>query len=103
MALPARDHRITLAAAAALTRRHREGGAKGATNASAFHADQVRALLAQPGCVGLRIYHGKNADGSDGTVIVGVDANDKDMTSGTLLENGFPCPPLCDNGSALNG
>ena len=103
MALPARDHRITLAAAAALTRRHREGGAKGATNASAFHAEQVLALLAQPGCMGLRIYQGRNADGSASTVLVGVDANDKDITGGTLLEFGFPCPPLCDDGSALNG
>jgi len=70
--------------------------------AGAFHADQVRGLLAQPGCVALRIYYGKNADGSDALILTGMDANDKELTGGVLLEFSLPCPPFCDDGSALN-
>lgn len=102
MSLPARDHRIPLAAAAALTRRYRDGVEKGAQKACAFHADQVRELLAQPGCVALRIYYGKQDDGEEVMVLVGLDAKDKELTGGVLLEVGFPCPPFCDDGSSLN-
>lgn len=103
MALPARDHRIPLAAAAELARRYREGAGKDAVKAQAFHADQVMGLLTQPGCAGLRIYYGTNPDGSDAIVLVGLDAKDQELTGGVLLEFGFPCPPVCTDGSALNG
>jgi hypothetical protein len=102
MAMQARDHRIALPAAAALTRRYREGIGKGEVKASAFHADQVRGLLAQPGCVALRIYYATDADGHATLVLVGVGADDKDLSSGVLLEFGIPCPPFCDDGSLLS-
>ncbi len=102
MSLPARDHRIPLAAAAALTRRYRDGVGKGAQKACAFPAEPVRDLLAQPGCVALRIYYGKQEGGAETLVLVGLDANDKEITGGVLLEFGFPCPPFCDDGSSLN-
>ena len=102
MALPPRDHRISLDAAAELTRRFRESARPDAIKAGAFHADQVRALLAQPGCVALRAYYGKNADGSDALVLVGLDANDQELTGGTLLDVIFPCPPFCTDDSPLN-
>ena len=102
MALPPRDHRIPLADAAALTRRYREQSPKGAMKAGAFHADQVRELLAQEGCVALRIYFGKQADGANGLVLVGLDANDNEMTGGILLDIIYPCPPFCTDGSPLN-
>ena len=102
MALPPRDHRISLATAVELTRRYREGAAPDAIKAGAFHADQVRALLAQPGCVALRIYYGKNSDGSDALVLVGLDANDNELTAGTLLDVILPCPPFCTDASPLN-
>jgi hypothetical protein len=101
VALPARDHRITLTEAAALTKRHRE--AKVFTEKSgAFHKDQVLRLLAQPGCVGLRIHYGRNADGTPALVLTGIDVSDSDLT-GDILEKHFPCPPVCGAGSALNG
>jgi hypothetical protein len=102
MSLPARDHRISLAAAVALTKRYRDNAGKGAQKAGAFHADQVRELLAQPGCVALRIYYGKQDNGEEVLVLVGLDANDKELTGGVLLEVGFPCPPFCDDRSSLN-
>ncbi|HEV8599355.1 MAG TPA: hypothetical protein VGQ69_08360 [Gemmatimonadales bacterium] len=102
MPLPPRDHRIPLAAAAALTRRYRDGIGKGAQKACAFHADQVRELLAQPGCVALRIYYGKQEDGEESLVLVGLDADDQEITGGVLLDFGYPCPPFCTDDSPLN-
>jgi len=101
MPLPARNHRISLAEAAAMTRRWREQ-LPTATKAGAFHADQVRDVLMQPNCVGFRIYNGVNDGGEAQFILVGVDGQDKDMTDGVLLEFHFPCPPYCDDGSALN-
>jgi hypothetical protein len=34
-------------------------------------------------------------------VAVGIDANMNDMTQGTLLEYIWPCPPWCNDTSAL--
>jgi hypothetical protein len=102
MALPPRDHHISLEAAAALTRRYRDVAGKAAQKAGAFHADQVGELLAQPGCVALRIYYGKDESGENTLVLVGVDGNDKDMTGGVLLDFIFPCPPVCTEDSPLN-
>jgi hypothetical protein len=102
MPLPPRDHRISLEAAARLTRRYRDEGEKGAPKAAAFHADQVRELLAQTGCVAFRSYYAKQEDGALTLVLVGVDANDKELTGGILLEFAYPCPPFCDDGSLLN-
>ncbi len=102
MALPPRDHRISLEAAAGFTRRYREGAGKTAQKAGAFHADQVQGLLAQPGCKALRIYNAIDDKGEETFVLVGVDGNDKDLTGGILLEFIFPCPPICDDGSALS-
>ena len=102
MPLPPRDHRIPLEAATALSRRFREQTEKSLERAGAFHADQVRELLAQKGCVALRIYYGRQSDGRDSPILVGVDAGDRDMTGGILLEFNYPCPPFCDPGSALN-
>jgi hypothetical protein len=67
-----------------------------------FHAKAVQDLLAQAGCVGVRIYHGRNQDGTNAMVLVGVDAKGNDMSGGTLLEQHFPCPPFCPDPDGLN-
>ena len=100
MALPARDHHISLTDAAALTKRYRETNPK-AAKSGAFHADQVLKLLGQPGCVALRIHYGINADGTTSLVLTGMDAKDTDLT-GDVLERDFPCPPYCGDGNSLN-
>lgn len=103
--LEPRDHRIKLAEAIAHTKRHRISlkGVRlaGADHGGAFHADQVLAILAQKGCTALRIYHGKDQKGARSMVLVGVDGDGKDMTSGPMCETCFPCPPWCDPDSAL--
>jgi len=110
--LEPRDHTISLAVAAEYTRRHRTAGSPGGTmeaakagakepNGASFHADQVLKLLQQPGCSGLRIYYGRDSKGEKAMVLVGVNAEGKDMTSGIMMELGLPCPPFCDPDSAL--
>mgnify|MGYP001610941696 FL=1 len=101
MALPARDHRIGLAEAAALTNSYRAAKVS-EEKAGAFHKDQVLELLNQPGCVALRVYYARLVDGKPALVLTGMDKQDKDLT-GTILEQHFPCPPYCDPESSLNG
>jgi len=101
MALPARDHTISLADAAALTKRYRNANPK-AVKAGAFHADQVRKLLSQQGCVAMRVYYGLNPDGTGTLVLTGMDSADNDLTGGVMLEIIYPCPPFCGGGNALN-
>jgi hypothetical protein len=101
VALPARDHRISLADAAALTKSYRAAKVS-EEKAGAFHKDQVLELLNQPGCVGLRIYYGHQADGKPALVLTGVDKADNDITGGTILEQHMPCPPYCGGDNLLN-
>lgn len=100
MPLPARNHRISLDDAVAMTRRWRDRSPK-VFRAGAFHADQVRELLMQPGCVAIRIYNAVNDKGESTFVLVGMDENDKEMTGGVLLEFSYLCPPFCSD-SRLN-
>lgn len=69
--------------------------------AHAFGADRVQEILDQTGCVGIRIYNGYY-DSKRRLVIVGVDEDGNDMTSGRILEFANPCPPNCAPSNAIN-
>lgn len=87
------------------------------------------ALLAQPGCVGVRIYYGMDDTLGLHAIIVGVDAQNRDILpaattssttttlttatttesdltseeeTGIILDDGFRCPPSCPPPSDLN-
>jgi hypothetical protein len=101
MALPKRrskGHRISLADAATMTQRYREGLHKGGL----FLRDDVDALMAQDGCTGLRFYYGLGKNGEDTLILCGVDTKGNDMYDGVLLEGHFPCPIYCGSGNSLN-
>lgn len=100
---PKREHKISLDAAAALTRRYRERAGAGAQLGSMFPRAVFEALLAQPGCAGIRAYTGTAEDDSQQTVLVGIDGDGNDITSGALFEFSFPCPPYCGGDNPLNG
>jgi hypothetical protein len=103
MALPdPRDHRISLSDAAAQTRRYREQVGKDSPKSAFFFRKLLDELLAQPNCAGLRICYARTDKGEDSLVLVGVDKDGNDMVQGTLLEDGFFCPPFCGGGNALN-
>lgn len=98
-----RDHRITLPEAAEQARRQRSRRPSEVGDIGAFNAKAVRALLDQPGCVGMRYYRGRNAKGERSLVLVGVDAEGNDMVDGVVLDDIYPCPPYCSDDNALNG
>jgi len=65
--------------------------------------DLVRQVLDQEGCVSIRIYNGiDKKDGKPSPVIVGVTADNEDMTAGLLLDRAYCCPPHVARNSALN-
>ena len=98
---PKRDHRVTLADAIEMTKAHRAAAGKDQMKGGMWPREAFEALLAQPGCMGLRIYHGKGKDGAQNMVMVGVDASGAYMTSGAIMEFVMPCPPWCDTASPL--
>lgn len=95
-----RDHKISLAEATDLVKRHKKDDPK-IDHGGFFHREAFEMLLAQPGCHGIRIYRGKAEKGSHHFVMVGVDQEGNDMTSGGVMERCYPCPPFCDESSAL--
>jgi hypothetical protein len=60
-----------------------------------FGKDVVEKTMKQPGCVGVRMYYGKHADGNSGFVLVGVDKNGKDLAPVVIAGPSTYCPPLC--------
>ena len=59
------------------------------------------ALLSQPNCVGIRIYYGRKNNGTPALVLVGITGDGHDLSNGAIIENGFPCPPICDTTSVF--
>lgn len=100
---PAQNHRISKADAVSYTRRYREHAGPKAEHAAMFPRDCYEAILKQDGCVGIRIYFGRGTDQKMSPVLVGVDMVGNDMVDGDLMQNSFPCPPVCPKGSILNG
>ena len=97
-----RDHRISLEAAAAQTRRYRESAGPSATKGGAFRREAFEEILKQPGCTAIRFYYGVNDKGEPSLVLVGVGQDDNDMVDGALMDIIIPCPPVCGDGNSLN-
>jgi hypothetical protein len=67
-------------------------------------SSNLKEIIDQAGCVGLRMYNGYCVDDkTTNLVIIGVDANQEDMTSGLILEKLAPCPTNCDPTGGLGG
>jgi len=62
-----------------------------------FGKDVVEKTMKQPGCVGVRMYYAKQANGRSGFVIVGVDKYGKDMVPTVIAGPVDICPPWCGN------
>ncbi|MCC6816182.1 MAG: hypothetical protein IT267_07205 [Saprospiraceae bacterium] len=69
--------------------------------AHAFGIDRIQEILDQSGCQGVRIYNGYY-DSKRRLIVVGVDEDGNDMTSGRILEFATPCPPNCAPSIAIN-
>jgi hypothetical protein len=79
----------------ALTSAHRVSVSSEDVLVHYFGKDVVEKTMKQPGCVGVRMYYGKHANGKSGFIIVGVDKNGRDMIPTVLAGPGQPCPPYC--------
>ncbi|MBW0161915.1 MAG: hypothetical protein HYI21_03690 [Sediminibacterium sp. Gen4] len=100
------EHFISLQEAIDMTSHYQVDVPAGMVNSEMFCKDSVLALLSQPGCASLRIYYGKQENGTIHAILVGVDENGADMvqTSDLILEEGVRCPPFCPTTSSpLNG
>lgn len=96
------NHRITLAQGRALAQRFRDENPT-AERAAYFGRAALEALLAHERCAGIRIYHGRQANGAVALVLVAVDAENRDIVDGAVIDEHRPCPPYCDPTSPLNG
>lgn len=95
-------HRISLEDARRFTQRARDGRPNAVGREVYAHAISrgiVDEILAQPGCLGLRIYHAVDDKGADTLVIVGLTADEADMADGVIAEQTRPCPPFCGDGA----
>lgn len=96
------DHSISLEDAGELTRSYRDESKTGAIIAEFFGKEALQRMLNQQGCVGIRCYYGKKADGSPALVLVGANENEDDIIDGEIAEAGSSCPPSCASANALN-
>lgn len=98
------EHAISLAEASELTARYRNQFSEGTfyIKGEYFGKNALISLLNQQGCVGARMYYGLKANQTQCLVIVGVDGNGNDITTGEIMEFGYPCPTQCSIDNDLN-
>ncbi len=70
-------------------------GRKGGVHGGYMDREVIDRILAQPGCTGIRYYNAAHPLGYDTIVLVGVDADGRDLWDGTIAEESEPCPPSC--------
>ena len=71
-----------------------------------YGKELIQTLLSQPGCDGLRYYHGLGPDPYDGkkikhTIILVAEDNKGNLLTGAILEIGPLCPPYCPSANTL--
>jgi hypothetical protein len=73
------------------------------TRCSFIGAINVKLILEQKGCIGIRIYNGYDIiEKTEKLVLVGVDSDGCDITDGVIMDRLIPCPRCCDVRSLLN-
>ncbi len=92
---------ISLKEGAAMTAAYREAGIN-SIKGRFFGRDLLEELLAQEGCMGIRMYFGLDDESNMQLVLVGADSDEDDMLE-LILDNSVPCPTRCGSGNGLNG
>ncbi|HEY0058264.1 MAG TPA: hypothetical protein VGB56_03955 [Flavisolibacter sp.] len=74
-----------------------------------FDREAFDALLSQPDCVSIRIYHGMDEKLKVHTIAVGVNSKNEDIlppaeagVKAIIVENGVRCPDNCPPPSSIN-
>lgn len=71
--------------------------ANGGQEGILFGKDHIIQLLQQSGCMGVRVYYGKDSTtGPAQLIIVGTDSDGNDMPN-LILDMGIPCPTHCSS------
>jgi len=96
------NHDITLEEACEWTANFRAAHPN-AVKGNYFGGKAISNILAQEGCVGIRIYYAMDENNTMQLIVVGVDADENDMYEGLLAERSIPCPPYCGTPNCLNG
>ncbi len=96
------DHTITVEEAGTLTRNYRMAAGRGAVKGRYFSRSGIEQLLMQEDVVGIRYYYAEDSEGRPQMVLVGVDANGKDMTEGFVIGNGLPVSRFHEHVNPLN-
>jgi ABC-type dipeptide/oligopeptide/nickel transport system permease subunit len=92
-----KNQSISFQEAKGLLKTYERIAASDAVIAQYFGKELVDKILAQPGCVGVRIYYGRHANKKQGVLLIGMDKYGKDMVSGVLAMPTCICPPLCND------
>lgn len=91
---------VSLSDAKTWTEKYRNDN-PGQVKAYFYGKNKLMDILNQTGCVGIRMYYGK--DGSTpNIVLVGAESNEDDMQNGIIVEHGVPCPNQCGAPNELN-
>lgn len=92
---------ITIADASTMTKNYRTANPNGVLG-HFMGKNIINSILNQPGCMGIRTYHGINSNGVRELVMVGVDVHENDMISGVIADRSTVCPPMCSTNNPLN-
>jgi hypothetical protein len=100
------NHDIPLSEASAWTKNYRIANPGTPDNPTVlghyFGMDAINAILAQTGCVGIRIYYALDDSGVKQVIICGVTVDGNDLYNGQLAERSYNCPPQCSANNPLN-
>lgn len=83
------------------TKNYRNTVAPDETRALFQGRDNLKRILDQEGCMGIRAYFATDDNGKPQLIYVGADANESDIL-GEIYDYSTPCPNNCDNISPLN-
>lgn len=96
------DQSITLNEASKLTKNYRDKAGQDANLGGYFSKVTFERILNQDRCVGIRFYYAEQDNGTKELVLVGVERDENDISSGELAERITPCPPYCGDSNPLN-
>ncbi len=95
------DQQITLTEASDLNRNYRTSN-PGQTQGHYFSRRTLEAILAQDGCVGVRVYYALDNNGGKELTIVGVESNENDLYNGFIGDRTYKNPPHSGVTNPLN-
>lgn len=92
---------IKLSTASEWTSNYRKDNPEG-IKAHFFGRDILERILAQEGCMGIRIFYAIDDAGTQQLILVGADSSENNQVAGIVADLSVPCPLQCGNADALN-